>query len=182
MRSNGAWVLKDLIEKNRRVFKIPVYQRNYDWTNVQCEKLFEDIIIAFKEDRKHFTGSIVYINDISSSILDEDLIIDGQQRITTIFLLLKVLYDIASDRGETRVVSDVSDYLYNRNCDEKYKLKLKPVKTDQEQFYNLMVGNDIGLDENSNIVNNYRILKKLVLAHLDKNYSLDDILRGMKNL
>ena len=182
MRSNEAWVLKDLIEKNRRVFKIPVYQRNYDWTNVQCEKLFEDIIIAFKEDRKHFTGSIVYINDISSSILDEDLIIDGQQRITTIFLLLKVLYDIASDRGETRVVSDVSDYLYNRNCDEKYKLKLKPVKTDQEQFYNLMVGNDIGLDENSNIVNNYKILQKLVLAHLDKNYSLDDILRGMKNL
>ncbi|MGM9580300.1 MAG: DUF262 domain-containing protein [Anaerovibrio sp.] len=182
MKSNGAWVLKDLIEKNKRVFKIPVYQRNYDWTNVQCEKLFEDIIIAFKEDRKHFTGSIVYINDISSSILDEDLIIDGQQRITTIFILLKVLYDIANNIGETKVVSDISDYLYNRNCDEKYKLKLKPVKTDQEQFYNLMVGNDIGLDENSNIVTNYKILKKLVLAHLDENFSLSDILRGMKNL
>lgn len=63
---------------------MPVYQRNYDWTNTQCEKLYQDIIEAGCKNVQHFTGTIVYINDVNGgSGLDEDLIIDGQQRITT---------------------------------------------------------------------------------------------------
>ena len=46
MKANKVWLFSDLIEKNKRVFKVPVYQRNYDWTNVQCEKLYSDIIKA----------------------------------------------------------------------------------------------------------------------------------------
>lgn len=49
------WLLRYLIEKNQRQFKIPVYQRNYDWINIQCEKLYSDIIHAYKNDKKHFT-------------------------------------------------------------------------------------------------------------------------------
>ena len=91
MQPYKAWIVTDTIDKNKRVFKIPVYQRNYDWTNIQCEKLFNDIIDAFKKQKKHFTGTIVYITgDHNSSNLTEDLVIDGQQRLTTIMLLMKM--------------------------------------------------------------------------------------------
>lgn len=46
MKANRMWLFSDVLEKNKRVFKVPVYQRNYDWTNIQCEKLFQDIMKA----------------------------------------------------------------------------------------------------------------------------------------
>ena len=52
MQPYKAWIVTDTIDKNKRIFKIPVYQRNYDWTNIQCEKLFNDIIDAFKKQKK----------------------------------------------------------------------------------------------------------------------------------
>ena len=61
MQPYKVWLFSDLIEKNKRVFKVPVYQRNYDWSNIQCEKLYQDIMAASKRDHKHFTGTIVYI-------------------------------------------------------------------------------------------------------------------------
>ena len=57
MQPYKAWMIQDVIEKNKRVFKIPVYQRNYDWNNVQCEKLYDDVLIAFDKDKKQ---SIVF--------------------------------------------------------------------------------------------------------------------------
>ena len=46
MQPYKVWLFSDLIEKNKRVFKVPVYQRNYDWSNIQCEKLYQDILMA----------------------------------------------------------------------------------------------------------------------------------------
>lgn len=130
MKANKVWLFSDLIEKNKRVFKVPVYQRNYDWTNVQCEKLYSDIIKAWKDDVHHFTGTIVYVEDVNGgSGLNEVLIIDGQQRITTIYILLKALLDLSKGNSD-RVESEVTDVMFNRNCDEEYKVKLKPVQTD----------------------------------------------------
>ena len=51
MQPSKAWIINDTIEKNKRVFKIPVYQRNYDWTTRECEKLYSDIIDAFESQR-----------------------------------------------------------------------------------------------------------------------------------
>ena len=94
MKANRMWLFSDVLEKNKRVFKVPVYQRNYDWTNIQCEKLFQDIMKAGENNRQHFTGTVVYIDDVNGgSGLNEVLIIDGQQRITTMYILLKALYD-----------------------------------------------------------------------------------------
>ena len=81
---------KQLVEfldgaKNR--FIIPVYQRNYDWNEKQCRQLFDDLIQISVEKRKsHFFGSIVSTHASDGSKSDY-LIIDGQQRITTISLL-----------------------------------------------------------------------------------------------
>ena len=60
MKANKMWLFSDVLEKNKRVFKVPVYQRNYDWSNIECEKLYQDIINAFDKDCQHFTGTLVY--------------------------------------------------------------------------------------------------------------------------
>lgn len=183
MQPYKVWLVQDLIEKNRRQFKIPVYQRNYDWTNVECEKLYSDIIEAFDDDKKHFTGTIVYIHgDNISSRLNEDLIIDGQQRVTTVFIMLKALFDVSQEKNETRIIEELSDYLFNRNCDEQYKLKLKPVEADDLQFSYLMNEEKECLDPSSNIIANYKLFVKLIQESVGKGYLLGDVLEGMKKL
>ena len=62
MRIDGGFFINDFISVNLRQYTIPVYQRNYEWSYEQCEKLFEDIIQAYKQDRRHFTGSVVLKN------------------------------------------------------------------------------------------------------------------------
>ncbi len=183
MIPHRVWLIQDLIEKNKRIFKIPVYQRNYDWTDVQCVKLFDDILSAFNNDKKHFTGSIVYIKgEYSYSGLDEDMVIDGQQRITTIFLLLKAIYDIANDLQEIRRIEELKDYLYNRRCEQEFKLKLKPIKADDAQFKALMENDWDALLPESNIFKNYRLFVKLITKQLNTGLLLGDILQGMKKL
>lgn len=53
MKANRMWLFSDVLEKNKRMFKVPVYQRNYDWNHIQCEKLYQDIMDA--NEKKHTT-------------------------------------------------------------------------------------------------------------------------------
>ena len=182
MKANRMWLFSDVLEKNKRVFKVPVYQRNYDWSNIECEKLYQDIMNAFDKDCQHFTGTVVYIDDVNGgSGLNEVLIIDGQQRITTIYILLKALYD-ASKGVLVSVESEIADVIFNRHCDEKYKVKLKPVKTDNEQLTLLVKDKVDDMDRNSNVYKNYVIFKKLIEKSLADGYDLSDILNGIKKL
>ena len=72
---------------DKTLFLIPLYQRKYAWKRKHCERLFSDLIKVSKEDRKsHFFGSIVAVK--ANDVDDDLLIIDGQQRITTISLLI----------------------------------------------------------------------------------------------
>ncbi len=181
MQPFKVWLFSDLIEKNKRVFKVPVYQRNYDWSNLQCEKLYKDIIKAFERDHKHFMGTVVYIVGLNASTLNEVLIIDGQQRITTMYILLKALYDL-SKGVSTRIEAEIEEVMFNRNCDEKYKLKLKPVKSDNEQL-NLLIKDKIDeMDRNSNIYKNYITFKNLIINTNSTGLELSDILYGIKKL
>lgn len=182
MKANRMWLFSDVLEKNKRVFKVPVYQRNYDWTNIQCEKLYQDIMNANEKNCQHFTGTVVYIDDINGgSGLNEVLIIDGQQRITTMYILLKALYDAA--KGVSVLVeSEVEEVMFNRHCDEKYKVKLKPVKTDNEQLILLIKNKVDDMDRNSNVYKNYIVFKGLIEKTLELGFELNDILNGIKKL
>lgn len=181
MQPYKVWVFSDLIEKNKRVFKVPVYQRNYDWSNIHCEKLYQDIMEANKRDHKHFTGTIVYIVGRGGSNLTEALIIDGQQRLTTVYILLKALYDAAKGVS-VRIETEIEEVMFNRNCDEKYKLKLKPVKSDHEQLLLLIKDKMDEMDRSSNIYKNYIIFKNLIEGSLASGFELSDILDGIKKL
>ena len=181
MQPYKVWLFSDLIEKNKRVFKVPVYQRNYDWSNIQCEKLYQDILMANECDRKHFMGTIVYIVGLNASTLSEVLIIDGQQRLTSMYILLKALYDAAKGVS-VRIESEIEEVMFNRNCDEKYKLKLKPVKTDNEQLLLLIKDKIDEMDRNSNIYKNYITFRDLIKRTTSSGLELSDILNGIKKL
>lgn len=181
MQPYRVWVFSDLIEKNKRVFKVPVYQRNYDWSNIQCEKLYQDIMKADERDHKHFTGTVVYIVGLDGSNLNEALIIDGQQRLTTVYILLKALYDAAKGVS-IRIEAEIEEVMFNRNCDEKYKLKLKPVKSDNEQLLLLIKDKVDEMDRNSNIYKNYITFKNLIKNTLASGLELSNILNGIKKL
>lgn len=182
MRANRMCLFSDVLEKNKRMFKVPVYQRNYDWNHIQCEKLYQDIMDANEKNVQHFIGTVVYIDDVNGgSGLNEVLIIDGQQRITTIYILLKALYDAAKGVS-VRIESEIEEVMFNRHCDEIYKVKLKPVKTDNKQL-KLLIKNKIEqMNRNSNVYKNYVIFKNLIHDSINKGFELNDILNGIKKL
>ena len=182
MRADSVWLVKDLIEKPKRQFIIPVYQRNYDWSISNCKKLFDDIINAYKLDKKHFTGTIVYIRGYHSSRFDEDIIIDGQQRITTVLILLKALLDKAISLSDFKLESEIPEYLFNRDSNEDLKIKLKPVKSHSIPFSFLMKSQHNEMCSESNITKNYAYFIKAINNEITKGLSLSNILYGIKKL
>ena len=87
--------LIDLMFDNKRQYQIPVYQRNYDWKKDNCIELFNDILHAYDKEKTHFLGTIVQVNQDDENGIKQYLIIDGQQRMTSVYLLLKALYDLS---------------------------------------------------------------------------------------
>lgn len=175
-------VIRDVMTKNKRQFRIPVYQRNYDWKYENCEKLFKDIIEASRNDKIHFIGTIVYLNFCNSSALDDCLIIDGQQRITTLVLLIKALRDKAIEQKNDTVKNDSEECLFNTNCSEINRLKLKPIKKDNTQLKLLLDDRIAEINKNSNIYKNYETFVKLINNELDNGNQLSDIWKGLLNL
>ena len=103
--------IHQFIATNATVFVIPVYQRNYDWEQSHCKRLLEDIIAVGQSDQKggHFIGSIVHISDgvYSTSSLTELMVIDGQQRLTTLTLLYAALYWHANNSGLDAIAEEI---------------------------------------------------------------------------
>ena len=91
--------LLEFLGSGKRTFNIPVYQRNYDWKPEHCLKLFKDIEkIALNDfQTEHFLGTVVYVVSYVQPTFMEFVLIDGQQRVTSINLLLKALYDAIED-------------------------------------------------------------------------------------
>ena len=174
MKIDSGRMLNDYILPNKKQYCIPVFQRDYAWTAEQCEKLFEDIVLAYKLDRLHFCGSFVYAPLQSKNHIDYFIIIDGQQRFTTLYILLKALSDSAKDEADKEALQK---YLYNEDrfnrysIDEKSKLKLKPVKTDNDQLQLLMNGKleEMNKSKEGIIYHNYMLFMELIQSFLDED-------------
>lgn len=115
--------LLDFITKTQDTqFVIPVYQRIYSWDIKQCLQLWEDILKIGQSEKieGHFIGSIVFVaNDIYQVGHNELLVIDGQQRLTTITLILVALRNILQDKqeilGKFSAIKIDNRYLINRD-------------------------------------------------------------------
>ncbi len=94
--------LNSFLSQTKTQFIIPVYQRNYDWTEDQCRQLFLDILeVGRKPNSTHFIGSIVFIHEgvYTTSEVKQLVIIDGQQRLTTFALLYLALHKFAVENN-----------------------------------------------------------------------------------
>ncbi|MDR1690127.1 MAG: DUF262 domain-containing protein [Clostridiales bacterium] len=107
--------VQDFIGGIKKAFIIPPYQRNYAWGEEQCDELYNDIINCIENDGSHYIGNVVYyLGENSGGSFQEMILIDGQQRITTILLLLCALRDIS---GDENLKGDINEqYLCNKRC------------------------------------------------------------------
>lgn len=138
MKATEAKVL-DFLRKSPQ-FVIPIYQRTYSWTERECQQLWDDIVRCGENDKitVHFIGSIVYIEEGLSQVTHQAplLVIDGQQRLTTVTLLLAALAEAIGDEGEPfegfsqRKIRNY--YLLNPEEDGERHFKLLLSQTDRE--------------------------------------------------
>ena len=178
--------LIEYMEGSKKRFIIPVYQRNYDWKTENCKQLYDDLIKVIKNKRRsHFFGSLVSVYEPSGRNT-EFLVIDGQQRLTTVSLLLLAMYNLID--AAVIVPNDSSlgkqiyeDFLVDKYQPEETRIKLKPVKNDQKAFGKLFSSVDEHIRE-SNLTTNYnyfyeRIQKQEITIDelFDAIYSLEII-------
>lgn len=129
---------------------IPVYQRNYDWKIENCKQLYDDLIKVIRNNRKsHFFGSVVSVYEPSSARNIEFLVIDGQQRLTTITLLLLAMYNLIQEGKVSYKTPMLNDMIYEQFLVDKYQEK------DKNAFDKLFDDQDDYILD-SNITVNYR--------------------------
>lgn len=160
--------LHRFLQKQDTQFVIPIYQRNYDWSEEQCKQLLEDILEVGESSKDkplvHFIGSIVYVcnDEYTTDEVDQFVIIDGQQRLTTITLLLIALYHYAKNTGNSRLQETIYEYyLVNKNAeDDCFKIKLKATENNEHDLLHLLEYDSVSDTYYSNINNNYNFFFK----------------------
>ena len=151
--------LIEYMEGSKKRFIIPVYQRNYDWKIQNCKQLYDDLVKVIKNKRKsHFFGSLVSVYEPSGRNT-EFLVIDGQQRLTTVSLLLLAMYNLIKSgivipRDGFLDKQIYEDFLVDKYQPEETRIKLKPVKNDQKAFGKLFYDVNEYIME-SNLTTNY---------------------------
>ncbi|GAA9381013.1 DUF262 domain-containing protein [Helicobacter pylori] len=165
--------INDFFALTGTIFSIHVYQRNYTWEEENCEKLLQDIISISQNKKTHFMGSITYIlhhidDEKSLRQLQEFVIIDGQQRITTIMLLLKAI--------ETKIPNEeIKKEIDNLLNLSGQRLRLKPIKSDKEAFDLVMQNRSHEIQGVSHIRSNYKFFTKALEDYLSKGVRIEEI-------
>ncbi len=175
--------LHEFIEGHKIQFVIPVYQRNYDWLMDNCDQLFSDLVkLSHSNRRSHFFGSIVTSAADSSY---NRLVIDGQQRLTTISLLLlagiKAVKDGAVEISEESKLDEAYEvFLKAKFCNSERKIKLVPIENDRIA-YDKIFNEEDSFDEDSKITRNYRHFYDL-LTRKPQALSFDQLLDTIERL
>ena len=175
--------LHEFIEGHKIQFVIPVYQRNYDWLIDNCDQLFSDLVKLSRSNRcSHFFGSIVTSSADSSY---NRLVIDGQQRLTTISLLLlagiKAVKAGAIEISEESKIDEAYEvFLKAKFCNSKRKIKLVPIENDRIA-YDKIFNEEDSFDEDSKVTRNYRHFYDL-LTRKPQALSFDQLLDAIERL
>ena len=188
MKANEAPFL-DLLGIAKMQFVIPVYQRVYSWSEKECEVLWNDIIRAGKTGNPHFVGSVLYIPESDSTMtgIKKMLLIDGQQRMTTLSLIISALVEyLEEDANRASFLTDIKvsslrkSYLFNDDDyvgDARYKLILS---ADDKATLFAIAGDGAMPDDRSNlIVGNYEFFKGRIRA---KNFDPKTLWAGLNNI
>ncbi|OPG21562.1 DUF262 and DUF1524 domain-containing protein [Helicobacter pylori] len=183
MKAREATLLEFFEQNQTNQFVIPIYQRLYSWKKEQCEQLWDDIIKIGGNDKMngHFIGSILYVLDGNTHSNNPLLIIDGQQRLTTITLLLIALRNHSSDEDKRK---KIESYLINNNKDGDKKFRLILSESDKDTLLFLINKNKRKPSEPSlKIVENFKLFEKWISEWISKNTSkLETIFKGLEKL
>ena len=145
--------LSDLLGGTNKIYEIPLFQRNYNWTEENCKELFDDIIASYHTGHNHFIGIFMYYNTTANSSKVTDILIDGQQRLTTIMLLLCAIRDVTNDE---KLKKDIDGkYIYNANKEIKFRFKLKQNNFDNANFETVLGNKLDSAQQKSRIYINY---------------------------
>ncbi|TPH72321.1 DUF262 domain-containing protein [Helicobacter pylori] len=179
MEADTTTLLNFIKDNQKNQLVIPIYQRLYSWEKEQCKQLWDDIIKIGGDDKMdgHFIGSILYVLDSITHSNNVLLIIDGQQRLTTITLLLAALRDHLNDEVKRKEIED--HYLINSDKDGDKKFRLILSESDKDTLLSLIDKDRRKPSEpSSKIVENFKLFEEWV-SNTDK---LETIFKGLEKL
>lgn len=187
MKATEANLLKFL--KKSPQFVIPIYQRNYSWTEEQCRQLWTDLLRAGRLETvtAHFIGSIVYVERGLSNVVQQEalLVIDGQQRLTTSTLLIAALAKHFESKGVGELLETFSAkklrnyYLLNPDEEGERHFKLLLSETDKETLLAILQGSPMPAESSTRINENYALFQQLIGQHENE---LEAICQGIAKL
>lgn len=180
MKGTASYLMKFLDGSQKR-FIIPVYQRNYDWKKENCKQLFDDLVSVVKEGKEtHFFGSIVSY----AHSRDEVVLIDGQQRITTVSLILIAIVNAlkkgAMTSDDDTLVLRIEDYLVDKYDKSERKVRLKPFRDDCEAFDRLIYKDESEYIPESKVTVNYRYFYDRIVTQ--KELTVDELFHAVNCL
>ncbi|GAA9868600.1 hypothetical protein VN0644_08980 [Helicobacter pylori] len=179
MKADATPLLEFIKDNQKNQLVIPIYQRVYSWEKEQCKELWDDIVKTGGSDQieGHFIGSILYVLDGITHSDNTLLIIDGQQRLTTITLLLTALRDHLSDEVKHKEIEN--HYLINSDKDGDKKFRLILSESDKDTLLSLIDKDRRKPSEPSlKIVENFKLFEEWV-SNTDK---LETIFKGLEKL
>ena len=160
MKGDGIQLYSYMEGSNNR-YVIPVYQRRYDWKIENCKQLYNDLLrLTDDKEGNHFFGSIVS-DVVGAGSTTEYHIIDGQQRLTTVTLLLLAITKLV-EKGEVEskevALNDqiMERFIIAKWAKEDDRIKLIPVKRDRQALHSLIFGEEDEYVENSNLTINFK--------------------------
>ncbi len=184
MKATEAKLL-DFLKKSPQ-FVIPIYQRTYSWTEKECRQLWDDILRTGSDDRiaVHFVGSIVYIDKADANVTTWEplLVIDGQQRLTTVTILLAAL---AKAVGDGEPVEGFSAemirgyYLQNPLERDERKFKLILSQTDKTSLISVVSGHDLPAESSIRIEQNFTLFEDWLSKNPNK---IEAVCKGLAKL
>lgn len=187
MKATEANLLKFL--KKSPQFVIPIYQRNYSWTEEQCRQLWIDLLRAGRLEHvtAHFIGSIVYVERGLSNVVQQEalLVIDGQQRLTTSTLIIAALANHFESKNISELLETFSAkklrnyYLLNPDEEGERHFKLLLSENDKESLLAILQGSPMPAESSRRINENYALFQKLIVQHENE---LEAICQGLAKL
>lgn len=166
MRAEATSLLK-FLRRHTQQFVIPIYQRPYSWERRHCNRLWSDLVRVGQDGNSpaHFLGSIVYIesdDEFNVSTVNELRVIDGQQRLTTISLLLLAIgRAIGTESNKIDITRKKLEHYYLFNADEDGELRYKLLLTrrDKETLVRLLDDKELPTDASQHLVENYEFFE-----------------------
>ena len=167
MKATSANLLS--LMKGPKQFVIPIYQRTYSWHQAQCEQLFNDVLRVSSSEQVHghFIGSVVYFQESIHTVSDVPklLVIDGQQRLTTVTLLIAALSEFVKENKsaiETNATKLQNYYLFNAEEEGELHYKMLLTRRDKQTLIEILKGISLTEPSSQRVYENHHFFKSKI--------------------